>query len=221
MSARAAARWTPAPGLAWGLLAALLASSAVLVSATVAPPSSADWDWQPALAARQPWRWWSAALVHWSPLHLQMNLGGCALLGWLGWRAGLPSRSALAWAVAWPLTQLGLWLQPGLQHYGGLSGVLHAGVAVLGLELALHRSARRERSIGALILAGLLLKLLSEQPWQGPLGTVPGWDFPVAPGAHLGGTVAGLLTHLIMIRSTAGTRPRPVAQASARPEAPV
>jgi hypothetical protein len=41
-------------------------------------------DWQPTQVLRQPWRAWSAALVHLSSLHLAANLAGAALVGALG-----------------------------------------------------------------------------------------------------------------------------------------
>ena len=51
-------------------------------------------------------------------------------------------------------TMLALALAPQLQHYGGLSGVLHAGVAVAALSLAGQATGRR-RLIGDAVLAGL------------------------------------------------------------------
>ena len=161
--------------------------------------SGPDWDWQPGLFLSQPWRAWSAAAVHWSERHLLMNLGACAVVGWLGWRADAGLRASLAWALAWPLTQIGLLAQPGLLHYGGLSGVLHAGVAVLACLLWRERSGR-ERWLGAAFGAGLLLKILIEQPWAGPLRSVPGWDFALAPAAHASGAVAGVLCAGLLLR---------------------
>ncbi|HSI59369.1 MAG TPA: hypothetical protein VLA16_17535, partial [Ideonella sp.] len=133
----ASRRWAEA---AWPALAGLLAAVALVLYA--AP--SGEWDWQPALAWREPWRWWTAAGVHWSAAHLAMNLAGCGVLALLGWRGGLGLRAAAAWALAWPLTQLALLAQPALLHYGGLSGVLHAGVAVVACHLWRHeRGSRR------------------------------------------------------------------------------
>lgn len=169
---------------------------------------AALWDWQPALAASQPWRWWSAAFVHLSPSHLAMNLAGCAVLALLGWRAGAGLRAATAWLLAWPLTHLALWLQPGLLHYGGLSGVLHAGVAIVALHLARH-GAGRQRLIGLGLGAGLLVKVLTETPWGPPTQAVAGWDFAVAPMAHATGVAAGIAASLVCDRvATARARAR-------------
>lgn len=177
---------------AWWALCALLAVGALL-GWFVEP---AAWNWRPNLALAQPWRWWTAAWVHLSGLHLAANLAGLALTAALGRYGGAGRADALAWALAWPLTHLALSLQPSLGAYGGLSGVLHAGVAIVALRLALHTPPAR-RLIGLALLAGLAIKLLLEQPWQGALRRTPDWDFAVAPAAHVAGTVAGALCALV------------------------
>ncbi|HEY0957050.1 MAG TPA: rhombosortase, partial [Roseateles sp.] len=100
--------------------------------------------------------------------------------------------------LALPLTQAGLLLRPELQRYAGLSGVLHALVAIAAL--ALLARAGRERRIGAAIAAGLAVKLLLENPLGPVLRSTPGFDFAVAPLAHLTGAVAGLLAWGLTMR---------------------
>ena len=177
--------WTVAACLALGSLAAWWVDAARL-------------DWQPDLAATQPWRWWTGAWVHWSWGHLAANLTGTALIGALGARAHADRADAWAWFAAWPITQLGLLLQPALLRYGGLSGVLHAGVVIAAIGLVQRESGLR-RGVGALILAGVALKVGLEQPWQGPLRETPGWSIAIAPAAHLSGAVAGLLCGLAAV----------------------
>lgn len=178
---------SPAPRL-WAGVAIGLALGALLVW----PMPREPLDWQPQLALAQPWRLWTAALVHWSPLHLQANLLGCIAVAAFGVAARVPRHAAWSWLVAWPLTQGALALQPQLLHYGGLSGVLHAGVAVTALGLVLQADGRR-RMIACAVLLGLAIKLAREQPWAGPTQWVAGWDIAIAPMAHLTGTAAGLL----------------------------
>ena len=172
----------------WWRLAAAFAAASCLAWWLPAPLL----DWQPARAAAEPWRAFSAAFVHWSALHLGANLLGVAVVAALGLAARLPTAATIAWLLAWPLTQAGLAMQPALLHYGGLSGVLHAGVAVAALWLLLRDSGRR-RAVGGAVLAGLVLKVLLEQPWGAPLRTGGGWDIATAPLAHATGLVAGLL----------------------------
>ena len=165
-------------------------------------------DWQPARAASQPWRAWTAVAVHYSGLHLAANLAGAVLVGALGVAARVGPREVIALLIAWPLTQAGLSVQPALAHYGGLSGVLHAAVAVVGVHL-LAQSTPARRRIGAALLGGLLLKVLVEAPWGAPLRHPEGWDIAVAPLAHASGALAGLLAakvlRLLLCRPAAGT----------------
>lgn len=189
----ARAGW-PQPGLAWLALSLLLALGALLAPAWPATLL----DWQPGLAWREPWRWWTAAWVHGSGLHLAANLAGTALVAALGWVARAPARLALAWALAWPLTQLGWLAGPPLAHFGGLSGVLHAGVAVAALGLVVLAPGAR-RTIGLLLLAGLAVKLGLESPWGPALRQPPGWDIAIAPWSHACGTVAGLLAAAVVL----------------------
>jgi rhomboid family GlyGly-CTERM serine protease len=168
------------------------------MTALLAGVAAASWsaprellDWQPARALDEPWRLWSAAFVHWTPWHLGANLLGCAVVAAFGAAARVPLRATAAWLIAWPLSHAALALQPALTSYGGLSGVLHAGVAIAAWHLLRHDRGRRQQ-IGAAVMAGLLLKLLLEKPWGAPAQQVAGWDFAVAPLAHATGAIAGL-----------------------------
>lgn len=184
----------PVRGWAWP---AALALAALAAAAARGVPAGLI-DWQPALAAREPWRAVSAALVHWSPQHLAMNLAGCAALALLGWRAGLGPRAVAAWALAWPLTQLGLLLQPALRHYGGLSGVLHAAAAIAAASLLARRGGARQRLVGGALALGLVVKIVAEQPWGPPTTAVAGWDFALAPAAHASGALAGFVAWALL-----------------------
>ncbi len=187
---------------AWLGLTALLIGGAVLALAV-----PAVWiDWQPERALQQPWRAWSAAWVHWSDLHLGTNLLAAAVVGAFGWAAPVPRAQAWAWAAAWPLTHLGLWLKPELAHYGGLSGVLHGGVAIVCLWLLVHARGAR-RAIGAAIMLGLVVKLASESPWGPALQRSAEWDIAVAPLAHATGAVAGLLCGALALAFQRTTTP--------------
>ena len=53
--------------------------------------------------------------------------------------------------------------------------------------------SRAQRRIGALVLAGLAMKLLGEAPWAGAISHPAGWDVAVAPLAHVSGALAGLV----------------------------
>jgi rhomboid family GlyGly-CTERM serine protease len=179
------------PSRAWFVIAA---GAGLLSIVACALPRDAL-DWQPALAAREPWRAVSAAFVHYSRLHLVANLAGAAMVALLGRAAHADRYSALAWLAAWPLTQFALLLQPELRHYGGLSGVLHAAVAVVAVEL-LFTATRGHRMIALGLMTGLALKLALEAPWAHVLNHPAGWDIAVAPLAHAAGAMAGVACSL-------------------------
>lgn len=176
------------------LLCALVGSASLL--AWFAPREALDW--QPTLAQSEPWRWWTAAFVHWSPSHLGANLAGLALLALLGHQSQATAPMAVAWIASWPFTHLALLLRPELEHYGGLSGLLHGGVAVLACWLIVAHVGR-PRWVGAALLAGLVVKVLLEQPWGDVLHPVGGWNIAVAPLAHAAGALCGLLCALLAL----------------------
>lgn len=166
---------------------------------TLAAPSALPGlAWQPELAFTDPWRWWTAAWVHLSAQHLWTNLAGAALVLALGLAARVPPLSGWAWGLAWPLTHLSLLAQPAITRYGGLSGVLHAGVMAVAVHLMLERRGQihpsrlsATRWLGIAIAAGVLLKILLEAPWRAALTHPPGWDIAVAPLAHAAGALWG------------------------------
>ncbi len=202
------------PGRTWLGLSAVFAKASLIgwfLPANVL-------DWQPALAAQEPWRAFTAAFIHWSPMHLGANLLGVVVVAALGVAAQAPWRLTVAWLAAWPLTQLGLLMRPELAHYGGLSGVLHAGVAATALWLVLLGKSQgkgqdqtpdrgRRQALGAAILLGLLIKLGLEQPWGPALRSGGGWDIAIAPLAHATGAAAGALCALLAFVSRPKTNP--------------
>jgi rhomboid family GlyGly-CTERM serine protease len=168
----------------WVQLTALLMVAALLAWAL----PTAVLDWQPERALHEPWRAVTAGFVHWSPTHLLTNLGAALAVGAFGRQARVPASWALAYAATWPLTHGGLGLlKPELAHYGGLSGGLHGGVALVCLWLLVAQRGAR-RWVGAGVALGLVIKA--------PLGparvTSPEWDIALAPASHLSGALAGL-----------------------------
>lgn len=170
------------------------------------------WEWRLDLAWTQPWRWWSASWVHFGAAHLAMNLAGCLVVAALGRAAQLGGLWAVAWLLVWPVPPLGMALFDPTLSYRGLSGVLHAGVAVASVAL-LCRSGRGLRRWGVVLGAGLALKVVVELPWHGQASWGPGGGFVVAAWAHASGCVAGWIAAAVaagLWRTRArwgGTRP--------------
>jgi rhomboid family GlyGly-CTERM serine protease len=181
-------------GFAW-VGVALLFGAIALIGHGIDPDVI---DWQPALALHQPWRAFTAIGVHYSTTHLVANLAGLLLTAALGVAARVPARLAIAWLAAWPLTHLGLLIEPALTHYGGLSGVLHAGVAAV-IVFLLTTGTRAQRWVGGVALIGLVAKVLDEAPWGPATRHSAAWDIPVAPLAHAAGAIAGAACALIIL----------------------
>lgn len=183
---------------AWCGLVLFFGTSALLTWALVhLGLSRTHLDWQPSLWLTQPWRFFTAAWVHYSSMHLGGNLLALALVGWLGVAARMPSPATLAWCLSMPLCHLALLAKTEVLHYGGLSGISHAGVAVVVTWLLWHGRPTQQR-IAALLGLGLVAKIWSETPWAEGLRQVAGWDIAVVPWAHASGAVAGVLCTLVI-----------------------
>jgi rhomboid family GlyGly-CTERM serine protease len=147
-------------------------------------------DWQPSRVV-EVWRWWSAAFVHFSGQHMSANIGAVLLVALFGWTARVPLRSSVAWCLlAWPLTHVLLLMQPALLHYGGLSGLMHTGVAVVCVHLVFV-GTRGQKFVGAALFVGMAVKIWSESPFGQTLREMPEWEIAVAPFAHFAGVLAG------------------------------
>lgn len=149
---------------------------------------------QPTAGWHQPvWAWWTTAWLHGSDRHLQHNLVGAGMVLLLGSTPDARASSALAWLMAWPLTHLLMLLQPDLTSYIGLSGALHAGLAVWCIHQITRTDTAGFKWTGWAVLAGTTVKIFMENPWQRQLIEPMGSDITVAPWAHLSGLVSGLL----------------------------
>lgn len=185
--------------LALGLPAALLPIVDLNQPASAWPDWVQPWVLHPQSGWHQHWMsWWTTAWLHGSPPHLWRNLGGLALIGALGWVAQARPTATMAWFLAWPLTQVGMLMRPELTSYIGLSGVLHAGAAVLALQQVVipnvSHSGRHQQNTwpGWILLAALVFKVFMENPWGAVLILSSASAIKVAPWAHFSGLMAGL-----------------------------
>ncbi len=139
------------------------------------------------------WTLWTSAWVHLNTPHLIGNQLALGALTAIGWMLRPPLSAALAWTLSWPLLQVSLVLWPQVAHAVGLSGLLHAGVAVLGLHLLMGAAPRGARPWGATLLGGLLFKVMLERGWYHPVVRSADADLSVVQAAHLTGVVWGVL----------------------------
>src|SRR5690606_28658662 len=106
-----------------------------------------------------PWTLWTSAWVHLGTPHLIGNQLALGALTAAGWVLRPPPSAMWAWALSWPLTQACLDVWPQVGYAVGLSGLLHAGVAVLAMHLVLAPMPRALRLWGIVLALGVLAKL--------------------------------------------------------------
>ena len=116
---------------------------ATLVAVSIGALGETGRDWlafdRTHIGAGEYWRLVSGHFAHLGTKHLILNLAGMWLVGYL---VGSDLRSA-EWVFAWVSAifgvSVGLWfLQPGLEWYVGLSGLLH-GLLAAGIVASIGR----------------------------------------------------------------------------------
>jgi membrane associated rhomboid family serine protease len=193
-------------GALWCLVALMLALPAAWAGhvsladpTTTWPAWAQSWVLHPDLGWYQdPWVWWSTAWLHGSAQHLSRNLIATTLIGLLGCTPGMRAWAALAWLLAWPLTHIGMRLQPiELHTYIGLSGVLHAGIVIWCIDQITQKNTDGFKWVASIVLMAVVLKIFMENPWQHALIQPAGSDITVAPWAHFSGALSGLVLALL------------------------
>ena len=186
---------------AWWLPAAIVVLCALLLAGGDVARDQLQFE-RAAIGDGDAWRLISGHFVHLGSSHFLLNTGGLALVWFLTGRFLDWYQWVLAMALGIAVIDLGLWfLNPGLQWYVGLSGLLHALLAT-GLIAGLSTKRRELQLLAAL----LVLKIA----WEQLAGPLPGAERssggPVIVDAHLFGVVAGLLSGLaarIRVRGSA------------------
>lgn len=187
-------------GLAAGRRRAAVAASLILLAVALTSAAALHWPElaaallldRPAVAQGQWWRLWSGHLLHLDLSHALLNLVALAVILMLAWRRPMLAELAVAALVAMPLLSLALlWLDPRLDWYAGLSGLLH-GLLVMVL-------VRRGDMLATVLLLLLVAKLACE--WH--FGS-HGQQFEVVTLAHRLGAALGVLW--AVVRWRAGNR---------------
>lgn len=152
----------------------------------------------------EPWRLFTAHLVHLGWAHWALNVAALAVI-WAGFGRQL-LRPCLALVLGGAAVGVGLglaWLSPAVGGYVGLSGVLHGLFAAAGVWTLSQRML-----LGVVLLSGLGVKLGAEQM----LGAAPASQAlvgaPVIVDAHLYGAAAGALVAAAC--ALGSRRPRPI-----------
>lgn len=160
---------------------------AALCLLAMAPGAFEALRYERALLGTEPWRLVTAHLVHLGWMHLALNVAGLAAI----WVLLGPLLRPGAWLAVLLACALGvsgaLWvLDPGLEWYVGLSGVLH-GMFVAGALAGLGHA----RLFHALLIAGIVVKVAWEQYAGVDVGSAGLVGGAVVVDAHLYGALAG------------------------------
>jgi rhomboid family GlyGly-CTERM serine protease len=135
----------------------------------------------------QYWRLLTGHLVHYSGQHLLLNGVGLALIAGLFPRDYSLRGWLLILASSMLIIDLGfVFLEPQIEWYVGMSGVLHGALAAGAVSWWRHESKPR-----ALALIAILLGKLTWEQWHGALPF--SGDMPVVVEAHLYGALGGAL----------------------------
>ena len=133
------------------------------------------------------WRLLTGHLVHGSGQHLLLNAVGLGLIAALFPREFTLRGWLLILGSSVGAIDLGfVWLEPQLEWYVGLSGVLHGALAAGATGWWRHES----RAL-ALALSAILVGKLAWEHWHGALPL--SGDMPVVVDAHLYGAIGGAL----------------------------
>lgn len=170
-----------------GWLVGLLAALLVLLSLTGDSGRELLRYERSAVLNGQYWRLLTGHFVHGSTHHLLLNGVGLGLIGALFPREYSVRAWLLILASSIVTIDLGfVFLEPQLQWYVGLSGVLHGALAAGALGWWRHESKPL-----ALGLTAVLIGKLAWEQWHGALPL--SGDMPVVVDAHLYGAIGGAL----------------------------
>ena len=156
------------------------------------------------IAAGEAWRLLSGHFVHLGISHLALNLVGLALVWYLVGRQFTTVRWLFVAILSIVAMDAGFWwLNPELDWYVGLSGLLH-GLLAAGLI-----DAVRERDREGLVIALFVIGKLAWEQWGGPLpGSEATAGGAVIVDAHLYGAVGGAVAGIVA--GFTGRRVRPI-----------
>ena len=187
---------------AWWLPLALVAVSFMLMLGGEASRLGFRFD-RSAIQSGELWRLLTGHFVHLGGPHFALNAAGLALVWYLVGRTFDWQRWLLIAATCILTMDAGLWfLNPRLEWYVGLSGLLH-GLLAAGLTERLRRPDTETLLLSALLVGKLLWEQLSG-PIPGSEGTAGG---PVVVDAHLFGALGGGLTAIVLRISTRPAAP--------------
>lgn len=137
----------------------------------------------------EPWRLWTAHVVHVGWMHAALNLTALGLLAWI-FPEYPPRRFWLLLCLGSPILSVLIYFSlPDLQRYAGLSGILHG----IYISAAIHAFlSHSDRLVATILCLGLTIKLIVENTIVGH-STAELIGAPVLTQAHYLGVAIALL----------------------------
>ena len=177
----------------WWLPVAVVLAAVVLLLGGETARESLRFD-RLGIGAGEFWRGLTGHFVHLGWPHFGLNAAGLGLVWYLVGDAYDARRWLIIGGFSIIAMDLGLWfLDPELQWYVGLSGLLHGALAA-GLTERLRRPDAE-----AIVLAALLLGKLGWEQLSGPLpGSEATAGGAVVVDSHLFGALGGAVTALML-----------------------
>jgi len=156
------------------------------------------------LLSSEPWRLFTGHFVHLSWLHAVLNCVALLILERLFEGRLRRAELWLMLAASPVLISAALWIAlPDLEWYRGLSATLHA-IFFAGC-IAWIAAARHGRWLPVAALAGGVIKVLLEQPWDASLPFREWLGAAVVPQAHLAGALCGVAAGCFFAVARRGT----------------
>ena len=186
----------------WSLPVTVLAVAGVLALWGDAGREALSYN-RGAIAAGEVWRLASGHLAHLGWSHFLLNAAGL-IMTWYLVGAGLSgARWVLVMVAIVGAIDAGFWfLNPGLDWYVGLSGLLH-GMLIAGAVACLRQGHR-----DAWLIVGLVALKLGYEQLVGPLpGSESSSGGPVIVAAHLYGALAGAAAGILLPDRVKATAP--------------
>ena len=181
---------------------------AIVVSATAAylcPPLAAALEYnRGAILEGEIWRLVTGPLAHFSGDHLFFNVFVFAAAGYLAERKRPRFLAGLCLASALASSFFLLFLSPGIEVFGGLSGI--ATMAVVFLAVDEIRAESRSALLWSLVLALTMGKIILETALGSPLFAA-GEGVVVVPSAHVTGALTALAGQGLLLQRRVGQDP--------------
>ncbi|MEA3374425.1 MAG: rhombosortase [Campylobacterota bacterium] len=141
------------------------------------------------------WRLFTSHFIHFSELHLGLNIMAFGIIGWIMEERSYPGYALLIFLMSFLIGVGMILFKPDMQYYGGLSGIAHGALvylALFGLE-----ESKPWNKVSYLVLASVLIKVGIEL-FTGNLLTYATETFIPIPLSHMIGIFVALSQFYIL-----------------------